>query len=912
MFTNAFSAWSMEFSQKPLWHNLSESEVIAFLKTDIESGLKAEDVSLQLERYGYNEVSIQKGRSGLIRFLLNFHQPLVYILLVAACVTIFLGKWVDASVIFGVVLGNAIMGFLQESKALRAIEALAKMMKVKARVIRNGELREVHARNLVPGDIVVMRSGDKVPADIRLIHMHNLYVDESNLTGESMPVGKSIGGLIPNTSLVERTNMVFASTLIVRGEAKGVVVATGNEAQIGRISHLVSEIEKVETPLAIKIKQFSNVLLVCIFGLVGITFGMGILHGHDLTENFLTAVALAVAAIPEALPAAFTIILAIGVSRMATRNAIVRKLAAVETLGCTTIICADKTGTLTQNQMIVQEILTDGGHYKVTGFGCNPRGDIVEFGTENPIEQGCELNECLLAGVLCNDSFLIEENGKWYIEGDPTEGALIVAARKVGINEEHYLEVMPRLASIPFESEYRYMASMHYNSQDGNKWGYVKGAVEVVLDKCGTLLTQDGREIPIECEKLLKEASLMAKRGLRVLAFARVRLPSETTEISHQLFSAGLTFLGIQGMMDPPRNEVIDAIRACYDAGIQVKMITGDHLGTALAIAKQLNLKIDAEHSEIRVLEGSQIAKISQAQLAEVVDQVMVFARVVPEQKLQLVMAMQSKGHIVAMTGDGVNDAPALRQADIGISMGESGTEVAKGASDMVLTDDNFSTIKAAIEEGRCVFDNLTKFIIWTLPTNVGEAMIIILAIFAGTILPLLPVQILWINMMTALFLGSTLAFERKERDVMSRLPRDPKQPILTKPLILRVMLVSIIITGSAFSLFEWETRHGAGIDLARTVVVNVVVICEIFYLLNCRSLKKSVISIGIFSNPWVMVGIVCMITLQLCFTYLPFFNKLFFSVPLPFMSWVGIILAGLASYGLVGLEKWVQNKFSN
>lgn len=900
----------MESNQRPHWHSLSETEVIEFFKTDVESGLGTEDASRRLEEHGFNEVSIRKDKSTMLRFFLNFHQPLVYILLAAACVTVFLGKWVDASVIFGVVLGNAVMGFMQESKALKAIEALANIMKMKGRVIRSGGLREMPARNLVLGDIVVLRSGDKVPADIRIINEHNLYIDESNLTGESMPVEKKVGSLAPDTSLVDRTNMVFASTLVTHGEAKGVVVAIGNDAQIGRISRLVSEVEKIETPLTIKIKQFSNVLLVGIFVLVGVTFGMGVFQGHDLTENFLTAVALAVAAIPEALPAAFTVILAIGVSRMAGRNAIVRKLVAVETLGSTTIICADKTGTLTQNQMIVQEIFTGSKHYKLSGLGYSPKGSLLDFDTDEIIEPGRELKECLLAGVLCNDSSLIEEDGKWFIEGDPTEGALIVAARKVGIIEGHYLQVMPRLGSIPFESEYRYMASLHYNSEDNSKWGYVKGAAEEILDKCDRMLTQEGREVPIERERILEEMSLMARRGMRVLGFARTPLPEETVELTHQLFSSGLTFLGIQGMMDLPRPEVIDAIRACNEAGIQVKMITGDHLTTAFAIAKQLNLKIDSEHSEIRVLEGSQIAKMTQDELTKIISQISVFARVIPEQKLHLVAALQSQGHIVGMTGDGVNDAPALRKADIGISMGKSGTEVAKEASDMILTDDNFSTIKAAIEEGRCVFDNLTKFIIWTLPTNMGEAMIVVISIFAGTVLPLLPVQILWINMMTTLFLGLTLAFEKKEEDVMLRLPRDRNQPIITKPLILRILIVSVVMTGSAFFLFEWETMRGSGIDIARTVIVNVVVVCDIFYLLNCRSLKKSIISMGIFSNLWLVFGVISMIIVQLAFTYLPIFNRLFSSVPLPLESWIGIILAGLLIFGVVGLEKWIQNKF--
>lgn len=901
----------MEFYQKPLWHSLSEAEVIAVLKTDIESGVETEEAFERLNHYGFNEISTREEKTATIRFLLNFHQPLVYVLLVASCVMAFLEKWVDFFVIFGVVLANAVIGFAQESKALKAIEALAKVLKVKGRVIRSGEMREMFARNFVPGDVVILRAGDKVPADIRLIHVNNLLIDESNFTGESTPVEKRIGSLALNTPLVDRVNMVFASTLIIHGEAKGVVVDTGNETQIGQISCLVSNIEEIETPLTIKIKQFSNMLLVSILGLTLITFGMGMLQGHNVTENFLTAVALAVAAIPEALPAAFTVILSIGVSRMADRNVIIRKLIAVETLGSTTVICADKTGTLTQNQMTVQEIVTGSNHYKLTGVGYCPEGNLLDFETDELVAPGNELKECLLAGVLCNDSFLIEEDGVWFIEGDSTEGSLIVAARKIGINEEHYSEVMPRLASIPFESEHRYMASVHYNSNNKNKWAYLKGAAEVILDKCNMMLADDGSEVPIDRKKILEEISLMAKRGMRILVLARMHFLCESNEITHQSFSSNLTFLGIQGMIDPPRPEVIEAIQVCYKAGIQVKMITGDHLTTAFAVAKQLNLRFDSKHPELNILDGFEIANLSQDELEKKISRVSVFARVIPEQKFRIVAALQSQGYIVAMTGDGVNDAPALRQADVGIAMGRSGTEVAKEASEIILIDDNFSSIEAAIEEGRCVFDNLTKFIIWTLPTNMGEAMVVVISIFLGRILPLLPIQILWINMMTTLFLGLTLAFEKKEVDIMARAPRDRHQPIITKSLVIRMLLVSIVMTISAFFLFGWERYISNGINLARTVTANVIVILQLFYLLNCRSLKRSILSIGLFSNPWLILGIVSMILAQLAFTYMPIFNRLFLTVPLPLISWVRIFSAGLLLYALIGLEKWIQNKFT-
>ena len=897
----------MKSYKKSPWHNLPESEITEFLETNIESGILTEDAVVRLKRYGLNEIAAKKGKSAIVRFFLNFNQPLVYILLIATGLTAFLREWVDSSVIFGVVMVNAVIGFLQESKALKAIEALAKIMQVDGRVIRNGRTREIPSRNLVPGDIVLIRSGDKVPADLRLIHIHDLYIDESNLTGESVSVEKRIDLLPENTSLADRTNMAFASTLVTHGQAKGIVIATGNETQIGQVSQLISEVKVVETPLTIKIKKFSNVLLVAILAMAGLTFAIGMFQGYSVKENFFATVSLAVAAIPEGLPATFTIILAISVSRMAKRNAIIRKLTAVETLGSTTVICSDKTGTLTQNQMTVQEIFTGGKHYKLTGRGYSPEGKLLDFDTGEPIESSSALRECLLSGLLCNDSVLVEEDGRWFIEGDPTEGALIVAARKIGLTEEHYFEAMPRVACIPFESEYQYMASMHDSLIDGNKKIYIKGAAETILEKCDTMMDYMGQEIPIERERILEKISLMAKQGMRVLAFSRTHIPMDTTEITHETFSSGLTFLGIQGMMDPPRAEVIDAIKACYAAGIQVKMITGDHTDTALAIAKQLNIKID---TDMGFVNGRQLEGMSQQDLIKTINQASVFARVTPQQKLVIVNSLQLQKHVVAMTGDGVNDAPALRQADIGVSMGKCGTEVAKEASDMILTDDNFVTIKAAVEEGRCVFDNLTKFIIWTLPTNLGEAMIVIVSIFFGTLLPLLPVQILWINMMTALFLGLTLAFEKQEKDIMSRLPRDPDQHIITKPLIFRIILVSVVMTVGAFYFFKWEQLHGGEINVARTVVANIVVMCEIFYLLNCRSLKKSMFSIGVFSNPLLVFGVIGMILAQVAFTYLPIFNTLFSTSPLPLISWGHIILVGLLMYGLVGLDKWIQSKF--
>ncbi|WP_417317580.1 cation-transporting P-type ATPase [Emcibacter sp.] len=899
----------MRIEAKQDWHHLAGDSAIALLESNLEKGLTTEEAHIRVAKYGPNALAAKKGKSALVRFLLQFHQPLIYILLVAVAVTGWLGEWVDSGVIFAVVFINAVVGFLQESRALKALEALARAMRAEARVIRGGKTREMPAGDLVPGDIVLLQSGEKVPADLLILRSHELRIDESTLTGESVPVHKKESVLAREIPLADRTNMAFASTLVTYGQCKGLVVETGEQTEIGHISKLVSEAADLETPLTRKIGHFSHILLYIILVLAALTFAVGIYQGNPASETFMAAVALAVAAIPEGLPAAFTIILAIGVSRMARKNAIIRKLPAVETLGSTTVICSDKTGTLTVNKMTVQEIVTGNRHYSITGTGYQPKGDILDADTQEKIEPGVALKECLLAGLLCNDSLLVEEEGEWTIEGDPTEGALLVAARKIGLTEEHYCEALPRISAIPFESEYQYMATMHNQGNDLPRRVYVKGAVETLLAKCKDRVTFEGDTAPLDHNQVFQEVAEMAKNGLRVLAFAKKELPAGTTEFGHKEVENGLTFLGIQGMIDPPRQEAIDAIAACHTAGIRVKMITGDHAVTASAIARQMNLDGSNSPQPPAVLTGREMASLSDDALARAVSEIPVFARVSPDQKLRLVCAQQAQGHVIAMTGDGVNDAPALKQADIGIAMGLGGTEVAKEAADMVLTDDNFATIKTAIEEGRCVFDNLTKFIVWTLPTNLGEALVVLSAIFAGLTLPVLPIHILWINMATALFLGLMLAFERKETDIMDRPPRDPAAPILTLTLGARIIVVSLLMTAATFTLFQWEQDQGNNIDAARTVAVNVIVFVEIFYLLNCRSLKRSVFSIGLFSNRWLIYGIVGMILLQLLFTYLPLANRIFHTTPISWDAWLRIIGAGIVVFSVVGLEKWIRQK---
>ncbi len=886
-------------------HQIPAEEAAMLLETDLKRGLSLFEVKRRQKQFGPNTVSEKKGRGPLVRFLLQFHQPLVYILLVAAGVTGFLEEWVDAMVILGVVLVNAVVGFIQESKAEKALESLKKMVTTEATVLRDAKKMRVLSAELVPGDIVFLQSGDRVPADIRLYQVKELQVDESALTGESVPVEKTSVTLAPQTVLADRRNMAYAGTMVTSGQAGGIVIATGDHTEAGRISKLISETESLATPLTRKIAAFSKWLVLVILALAALTFFIGWIRGEPALEMFKAAVALAVGAIPEGLPAALTITLAIGVKRMAKRRAIIRKLPAVETLGSTTVICSDKTGTLTENQMTVQEIWAGGVLYSVTGSGYDPEGQVLYNGREVEAKDAPALSECLTAGILCNDSQLQQEDGRWSVQGDPTEGALIVAARKLGLSEETLKTKLPRVDVIPFESERQYMATLHGVTGGQETLIYMKGAVERVLERCSQQISSQGTIEILDRISPLRAAEQMAARGLRVLAFARKPCLDCHLKFGHQDVASDLTFIGLQGMIDPPRAEVIRAVEECKEAGVRVKMITGDHALTASAVAREIGLA-DSE-TQTEALTGAQLSELTDQELIEVAERSQVFARVAPEQKLKLVEALQEKGHVVAMTGDGVNDAPALKKADIGIAMGITGTDVAKGTADMILTDDNFATIVAAVEEGRRLFDNLIKFITWTLPTNGGEGLVILAAVLVGAALPILPVQILWINMTTAVLLGLMLAFEPMEPDVMKRPPRDPKASILSGQLLWRVVLVSAILLTGAFGLFVIEKKLGADTAQARTVPVNVFFLVELFYLFNCRSLTRSMWSIGLFSNPWVILGSVSMILAQLFFTYAPFMNTVFHSAPIGLESWGRIMFLAAAGYLIVEMEKGVR-----
>ena len=897
------------------WHSLSAKQVAEILQTDPNQGLSLSEANNRLQKFGENTMSVKKEKSPVISFLLQFKQPLVLILIIAGSITAMLQEWVDTGVIFGVVIVNAIVGFVQEHKAGKAIQALARIVTSENVVIRNGEKIRLLSRKIVTGDVVHLRSGDKIPADMRLHYTKDLKIDESVLTGESISVKKQTEVFASNTILAERKNMAYGGTLVTNGYGIGIVVRTGNYTEAGKISRTMIKAQELETPLTRRISYFSKKLLFVILGLCLLTFIFGILvTQRSTTELFMEVVALSVAVIPEGLPAAMTITLAIGVGYMAKRNSIIRKLPAVETLGSTTIICSDKTGTITENQMTVSEIYAGGKFFELTGTGFEPTGEIKHNQVNINLEEHQTLKECLITGLLCNDSDLIQKENQWETKGDPTEVALITAARKANLKQT-LAESFYRIDAIPFESHLQFMATLNNNGDE--KIAYVKGSVEKILAMSSFQLNDHaGVENLTEedISKLNKIADDMASKGLRVLAFAKKRIENKNDRIEISDVDNGLVFLGFQAMLDPPRPEVIEAIRECQNAGIRVKMITGDNLKTAVSIGRKIGLNQSSQEnsSHITAITGKELEQYSGNDLVEIVDNTDVFARVLPERKFSIVKALQSKRNIVAMTGDGVNDAPALKQADIGIAMGITGTEVAKEASDIILTDDNFASIKAAVEEGRRILDTLIKFITWTLPTNFGEGLVILASVFMGLLMPILPVQILWINMATALTLGMMLIFEPKESDVMNRPPRKPHSPILTKDLIIQISIVSMCILISAYGLFELSLEEGSTIKEARTIAVNTIVMIEIFYLFNCRSLTKSFLRLGIFSNKLIFLGVGVMILLQIVFTYAPVMNEIFQSHPIETDSWLKIIGVSVVTFLIIEIKKVTSNRLKS
>jgi magnesium-transporting ATPase (P-type) len=886
------------------WHALDVDAVFKRLDSSVR-GLSDSEAALRLQRHGPNRLRPPQRRSALLRFLVQFHNILIYMLLAAGVITLLLQHWIDSGVIFGVVVINAIIGFIQEGKAEQAMDAIRQMLSPQATVLRDAQMRELPAEQLVPGDVVMLASGDKVPADVRLFKARELRIEEAALTGESEPVDKDTAGVDEQAVLGDRAGMAYSGTLVSHGQGQGVVVTTGDATEIGRISVLLAHVETLTTPLLRKLEHFGRQLTIAILALAGLTFGIGVFaHDLNMSDMFLAAVALAVAAIPEGLPAIITITLAVGVQRMARRHVIIRRLPAVETLGSVTEICSDKTGTLTRNEMTVQNVVTAAHLYAVSGVGYAPHGSFSVDGETVDAGEHPALRELARAALLCNDASLRQVDGAWEVAGDPTEGALLTLALKAGLALPDEQAQCPRLDIIPFESQHRFMATLHHDHA-GHHFIYVKGAPERVLEM-SVRQRAGGIDQPLDPHAWHERVEQLAAQGQRVLAIALK--PGEPGQETLQFadVKGGLTFLGLVGIIDPPRSEVLAALAQCRSAGIRVKMITGDHRLTAQAIGTKLGLAVEHE-----AVTGGDLENLDASQLRALTRKVDVFARTSPTHKLRLVEALQADGAVVAMTGDGVNDAPALKRADIGVAMGMKGTEVAKEAAEMVLVDDNFASIVAGVEEGRTVDDNIRKAMLFILPTNVAEAMLVVVAVAQGLALPMTPAQILWVNMITAVTLALALAFEPGEPNVMRRAPRDPASGMLSPLLLWRLAFVSMILVAGTYGLFIWEEMQGATREHARTMAVNTLVVFEAFYLFNTRYLTASSFNReGLTGNRYVLIAIAIVVGMQMVFTYLPAMQTLFHTTPLGAGDWARIVAVCSSVYCLVELEKaWLRRR---
>jgi magnesium-transporting ATPase (P-type) len=880
------------------WHALDAAEVLSALQTE-SSGLSSPEAENRLQLYGANTLTPPKKRSLLLRFLLQFHNVLIYVLLSAGLTTVFLRHWIDASVIFGVVVINALIGFIQEDKAEKALEAIRDILSHQAVVLRNGRRRKIPAEEIVIGDLVFLQPGDKVPADLRLVRLRELRIDESALTGESMPVSKDDNPVSRDATVADRISMAYSGTLVTYGQGTGVVVATGDSTELGRISQMLATVKPVTTRLLRQIANFGQKITgaILIIAVTVAVFGI-LVRNKAVAEMFLAAVGLCVAAIPEGLPAIITITLAIGVQRMADRNAIIRLLPAVESLGAVTVICSDKTGTLTKNEMTVQTVVSAEQSFTVSGSGYDPHGGFAIDGKDISISEHPDILEMAKGALLCNNASLDKEEDKWVLQGDPTEGSLLTLALKASQDIDQVENSYPRTDIIPFESEHRFMATLHHDHA-GHGFIYVKGAPERILEMCNKE-RRAGEDVPLNPKYWHDAITRNAGKGMRLLAIAFKRAGNDHRELHFKDVEGDLTLLGLFGIIDPPRPDAIEAIKTCRSAGIRVKMITGDHAVTAQAIARQIG--IDDENG---FLLGAEIEKMDEDALLLAARQKNIFARVSPEHKLRLVQVLQSDGEVVAMTGDGVNDAPALKRADVGVSMGIKGTEVAKEAAEVVLADDNFASIVHAVKEGRTVYDNIRKAIAFILPTNGGEAGIIIAAVLSGRLLPITPLQILWVNMITAVTLALTLAFEPAEQGIMGRSPRDPGEPLLSYFLVWRVIFVSLLLVIGTFGLFLWERMHGVSIAQARTIAVNTLVMFEVFYLFNTRSLKTPIWRTrGFFANRTVFIAVAAVLGAQLLFTYLPFMQNLFHTTGIAAEDWLRIVLITLPILLIVETEK--------
>lgn len=883
----------------PPWHAVAPEQVLEALKTSLD-GLSEREATHRVETYGPNALPQGPQHSALMRFLRQFHNLLIYILLAAGVLAAAIGHGTDALVISAVVLANAVIGFVQEGRAEKALDAIRAMIETRASVVREGRRATISADKVVPGDIVLLEAGDRVPADLRLVRVRNLQADEAILTGESIPVYKAVKAVRADAALGDRFPMAFSGTFVTAGQGTGVVVATGAATELGQISAMIGTVERLPTPLIRQMDQIARQITFAVLGISTLVFAYAVIaQAYGFEDALMTVVGLAVAAIPEGLPAVMTITLAVGVQRMARRNAIIRRLPAVETLGSVSVICSDKTGTLTRNEMTVRAVVTADHSFAIEGSGYEPEGSF-RLDTGESLDPGSEpvLAELLLAALLCNDASLRKSDRGWIVDGDPMEGALLSLAMKAGHSISAARAGFARLDDIPFDARHRYMATLL--AREGQPpIAYVKGAPERIAAMCTSEATLEGKR-PLQADAWQARVDRLATNGQRVIALACRVMTEGSLEIAPADVEHGLTLLGVVGLIDPPRPEAVEAIAECKAAGIQVKMITGDHAITARAIATQLRIADDP-----KVVTGQELDSVEETDFLKRGRDSIVFARTSPEHKLRLVEALQADGSVIAMTGDGVNDAPALKRADVGIAMGGKGTEAAKEASEMVLADDNFASIVAAIREGRTVYDNLTKVIAWTLPTNGGEALTIVLAVLFGLTLPVTPIQILWINMITAVTLGLTLAFEPTEPGTMRRPARPVSQKMLSGRLLWRIVFVSSLMVAGTFGIFAWAIERGLPIETARTMVVNTLVVMEIFYLFSTRYVHGTSLTLqGVLGTRAVLIGVGSVVIAQFAFTYLPAMQMIFGSRPISLGDGLAVVAVGVTLLAVVEVEK--------
>ncbi|MDD8019592.1 MAG: calcium-translocating P-type ATPase, SERCA-type [Acidobacteriota bacterium] len=895
-------------SEKKFW-KYSAEEIAAHFGTDLKKGLTSEQASQNLEKYGPNELEAAPGRSPLSVFFDQFKSFLIWVLIGAAIISGLMGEWIDSLAIVAIVILNAILGFVQEYQAEKALLALKKMAAPMCRVIRNGQLVQIPARQVVPGDILELEAGDNISADARIIsHTPNFSVLEASLTGESTPVYKTSLELEEeDIPLADRANLVYAGTSVSAGKAMAIVVQTGMSTELGKIARMIQEISMETTPLQRKLEQFGRLLVYLCFGLVAVVFLLEWLRGGKLVEVFLTAVSLAVAAIPEGLPAVVTIALALGVQRLVKRHVLIRKLPSVETLGAATVICSDKTGTLTRNEMMVRAVYANGQLFTVSGNGYEPEGDFI-LGKDkiNPADYP-EVLKTLTCGVLCNSASLVEENGRYRIAGDPTEGALLSAGLKAGLEKNTLEDEEPLVEEIPFDSERKMMTMIR---RSGERYvAYVKGAPDILLQNCSRLLV-NGEEVPLgqeELKKILEVNDSLAKQALRVLGCAYRVMPSLPDRMDASSIEKDLVFTGLVAMIDPPRSEAIEAMGKCLQAGIKPVMITGDHKITAMAIASEMSMLQPGSEA----LSGEELDSLSQEELEKRVEKIQVYARVSPEHKLRIVRAWKKKGEVVAMTGDGVNDAPAVKEADIGVAMGITGTDVTKEVSDMVITDDNFASIVAAVEEGRAIYDNIKKFVHYLLSCNLGEIMVMFVASLVGWPVPLLPIQILWVNLVTDSLPALGLGFDPPDKDIMKRVPRKPNEPIIERnrgSLMAVQGLFIALCSLVAFTYVLFVEKEGVG--RARTAAFIVLAVAQLFQALNSRHQMKSIFELGFFTNLKLIYALLISLVLQLSVVYVPFMQKIFKTENLTLFDWVLVIVLSSLPLWTMELVKLLNKKF--